>query len=294
MRFSQRKGITPVKTEIQKESMDDDLRNTLWNALTECYWDLYWRSIRPGYYSLLLGGETPPEMSIFLRRLWHDYFKEPIDGSDKRWKEIGKIYLEKIEKYYFSCEWYEVYDFIDFIAKNFYNAEVNKIFIDMCDSVLERELSAYRFVGNSIAEITSEEEISEIEESLEGAPPAVREHLESALALFSDRKSPDYRNSMKESILAVEAICKLITGDKKATLGRALDELQEVGVKSHPALVEGFKKLYGYTSSADGIRHALLEESNLSQEDAKFMLVACSAFTNYLLVKSSKAGININ
>jgi hypothetical protein len=34
----------------------------------------------------------------------------------------------------------------------------------------------------------------------------------------------------------------------------------------------------------------LLEESTVDFDDAKFMLVSCSAFVNYLAAKSSKAG----
>ncbi|MGQ9708742.1 MAG: AbiJ-NTD4 domain-containing protein, partial [bacterium] len=36
-----------------------------------------------------------------------------------------------------------------------------------------------------------------------------------------------------------------------------------------------------------------LDEPNLSFEDAKFMLVSCSAFINYLITKAAKAGIKI-
>lgn len=64
-------------------------------------------------------------------------------------------------------------------------------------------------------------------------------------------------------------------------------------VDVHPALRGAFQKLYGYTSDADGIRYALLEESNLDFEDAKFMLVSCSAFVNYLKAKAAKAGLNL-
>ena len=49
------------------------------------------------------------------------------------------------------------------------------------------------------------------------------------------------------------------------------------------ALRNAFSSLYGYTNDAEGIRHALLEEGNLTKADAKFMLVCCSAFINYAL-----------
>ncbi len=57
----------------------------------------------------------------------------------------------------------------------------------------------------------------------------------------------------------------------------------------HPALNRAFSNLYGYTSGGDGIRHALLDEPNLDFEDAKFMIVSCSGFINYLISKASKA-----
>jgi len=50
----------------------------------------------------------------------------------------------------------------------------------------------------------------------------------------------------------------------------------------HPALREALEKLYGYAGDDDGIRHALSDKSDLDSHDAKFMLVACSAFVNYL------------
>jgi len=142
-------------------------------------------------------------------------------------------------------------------------------------------------------EITSKEEILEIESALQTPISPVKEHLNRALVLFADRTNPDYRNSIKESISAVESLCKLITGNAKATLGDALKEIDKLNVGLHPALKDAFSKLYGYTNDADGIRHGLTDEPNLYSEDARFMLIACSAFINYLSAKASKAGINL-
>jgi hypothetical protein len=105
------------------------------------------------------------------------------------------------------------------------------------------------------------------------------------MRLLSDRKAPDYRNSIKEAISAVEAVCQLVTGSQKMSLGEALKKM-EPKLNLHPAMREAFLKLYGYTSDAEGIRHALLDESSLKFEDAKYMVVTCSAFVNYLVAKS--------
>lgn len=87
-------------------------------------------------------------------------------------------------------------------------------------------------------------------------------------------------------------MCRVVTGNSRGTLG---DALKAIGrkVPLHPALSGAFEKLYGYTSDADGIRHALLDEPSLFQEDALFMLVSCSAFVSYLIAKCAKAGRKI-
>ena len=152
---------------------------------------------------------------------------------------------------------------------------------------LQSENSAYRVISQQITEITSEQEIQSIEDALENTNQysGVQQHLNQALKLLSDRQNPDYRNSIKESISSIESICKIVTNDEKATLGKALKVIEDkFGL--HPALKGSLSQLYGYTSDSDGIRHAMLEESNLSYIDAKFMLVACTNFINYLIEKT--------
>ncbi len=96
----------------------------------------------------------------------------------------------------------------------------------------------------------------------------------------------DYRNSVKESISAVESCCNLLLGSNN-TLGQAL---KQITTKFHipRGIKNGFSNIYGYASHEDGIRHGLTEEAkNLNVEEARFMLITCSAFINYLLSKSS-------
>ena len=120
---------------------------------------------------------------------------------------------------------------------------------------------------------------------------SVKIHINKALALYSDRKKPDYENSIKESISAVESLCCIITGStgSQATLGSTLKKLEkDGGVVIHGAMKTAFEKLYGYTSDSDGIRHGGIDFTNAPAEDAKYMIVSCSAFINYLIEKQSK------
>ena len=134
-------------------------------------------------------------------------------------------------------------------------------------------MSGWRFIGTLITRITEEQEIEEIEEALAIEKPfmPVSKHINEALKLFSSKGSPNYANVIKESISAIEAMCKIITEDKNAKLGQVLKILQDK-IKLHPALAKAYDNIFGYTSDADGIRHALIEESNLGFEDAKFSI----------------------
>jgi hypothetical protein len=110
------------------------------------------------------------------------------------------------------------------------------------------------------------------------------------LALLSARPNPDYRNSIKESISAIESIARLI-GKDVSGLDKPLAALKEKA-NLHPAMVDSFCKLYGYTSTDTGIRHALVDESYpVDFPDAKFMLVSCSGFVSFLIEKSRTAGL---
>ena len=273
--FSQRMGLKPVKTIIQESSMDDDLRNSLWNDF---------------YTKIWLIGNTQAfiDFQSFINDIWMYYFFQAVDQAPRIQNALGNI-----KTHFFSCKWNEVYDFIQFTVNAFPYEPIVQNFIQSCNSTLSRELSAYQFVGRRIEPITSKREIAEIEEAL-SVSLQFTGHLDSALALLADRKAPDYRNSIKESISAVEAICQLIVGDNKATLGKALARLESKIGPYHHSFRNALNQLYDWTSDAEGIRHGMLGESGLGLEDAKFMLIACSAFINYLVAKADKAGIKLS
>lgn len=279
--FSQRYGYKTIKDVIQIDSINRELKTGLWNVLTINYWN-----------RLLSYDRIENDMFLYelVHIIWTDFFKNPIDEIDDYWSES----LNFIKKFFFEDgEWFEIYDFLEFIAKNTAFEDVLDSFISECNVIMERELSGFRFINRVIVRITSEIEISEIETAVNNSSLG-SQHLSTALELLSNKSNPDYRNSIKESICAVESISKQLAGQRKGELKNALYVLEtKLGFQLHGALKEGFLKIYGYTSDDSGIRHGLTEEGNLDFEDAKFMLVACSAFVNYLVLKSEKAGIEL-
>lgn len=279
MRFSDRIGVTSPPTVVQLDDIDAPLRNQLWNLVDRAVLQKLQSSLR-------YGSATSHIWKAWRHKLWDEFFKHPADQSG----DDGVDTRQQIRDWFFKIRWFEVYNFLEFVAGM---ENMPSGFRDAANIVLERERSGFRFVDGCLAPISSDAEVATVRNALsatERGMAPVNEHLKTSLALFSDRTSPDFRNSVKESISAVEALAVLIAKDDNATLGRALKVIA-AKIPIHPALQGAFEKMYGWTSDDGGIRHALTDESTpVDFDDAKFMLVACSAFVNFLIGKWERAG----
>ncbi len=268
--FSERKGYKRAIDVIQTETMNDALRSSIWNTLLFFKWTLDSQFVSHME-------KRVEEINKFGAILWVRYFKKPVDERPLTSAEL----IQDIRKYFFSCKWNEVYDFLEYILDYYKDEELNATI----NLILERELSGYRYIDGIFTNITNPEEVDMLQLALEDNDyPPVQAHLNRALDLLSDKEKPDYRNSIKESISAVESIAKIIAKKPKATLSDALKIIQEK-CKIHPALFEAYNKLYGYTGDEDGIRHAMLDEPELTLSDAKYFLFSCISFINYLKSK---------
>jgi hypothetical protein len=272
MKFSQRIGKTEVRTILQKDSIDNALKVKLWNCF---YNKIVYRNRR----------QVNSHLFDITRMLWEDFYLNKINdfpGED----EALKIY----EDAFFKSNWYEIYDFIEFVSnlENVIPLTFSN-FIENCNSILEKELSAYRIINYQVTPISNDIEVESIENAskINDKFKDVSTHLNASISSLSNRENPDYRNSIKESISAVETICKIITGEN--TLGKALNNLEKAGIKINPSLKSAFDKLYAYTNdSKTGIRHALVESDYSPDfDEAKFMLITCTGFINYLKSKTS-------
>lgn len=185
-------------------------------------------------------------------------------------------------------EYDSVLTIIEYVVSQIYYLTGMVDYSNEFNETFKREYVGYRFVNQLIVPITDEQEIQAIEIAVNSPFTETNVHLEKALKHISNREHPDYENSIKESITAVETTCGKITG-KKASLGDALKTLEKNGIAIHPSLKSGFEKIFGYASDAKGIRHAGdLGGTSSTFEEAQFMLVACSAFVNYLIGNTSK------
>jgi hypothetical protein len=269
LKFSQRIGKTPVRETLQIGSMDQKLTNKLWNFL----------------YKFLISFCTEFTTDRFFTLIWVDVMGYLVDEMH----HDNLIIIDEIKGWFLSAKWYERYDLLEAISEHQKSNSTWLNFTINCNKVLKEEISGYRIVDSQVTPIISEQEIIEIESALNNTSKweSVNTHINRSLEFLSNREEPDFRNSLKESISSVEAMCEIILG-KKNTLGAALTEIRKkYNLPNH--LTQAFSKLYGHASNTGGARHNLSEEdSPITMEYARYMLISCSAFVNYLGAKSEK------
>lgn len=270
--FSRRNGYN--QSNLQLECASDTLKNRILSRFfkEEYEYDnpVFWDHYSTGIENMMIELGIPYE------------FPNTSKARERNFEKLKKSIIE-------SKEWYLIFDFIE-VYFGISDEDKADMMQKEFNHILEDEVSAYRIVDKMVVPITNEMELDTIKSAKETEYDAVNNHISKALSLYADRKKPDYENSIKESISAVESICCIITGQTGAgaTLGKTIKKLRDKGIYIHSAMENAFSSLYGYASDEDGIRHGGIDFSNAPAEDAKFMLVTCSAFVNYLIEKWSK------
>lgn len=117
--FSERYGYRSKK-DIQLENIDNDLRMRLFNA----------------FYDLLpvndLRQERPSVLPVtVMMPVWRDFFKLNADAFN--YGGLG-THLGWIKEKYTKLEWFEIYDFLEFVASVLPD-EKRKGFISNCNSI---------------------------------------------------------------------------------------------------------------------------------------------------------------
>lgn len=282
--FSERNGFTGSRI-LQTESINDALRTGVFNAIYS-----FFGKYRSGSY-----------IERIFKNVWANFWHKALDVfPDGHW-----LFYPFLKKWLQTCSWYDSYNLIEFLAKEiqeedserikicgpgygrYSNEHKTKLEAFRCNvnAMLQRECSGYRMAGSEVISITNDSELQSIEKALD-APEQFsgsRLHMTKALDLFGEKSNPDYENVVKESISAVESAVRVISGNEKHTLSQALKTIKQDQL-IHPALIDAWDKLYGFASDAKGVRHAFNDdEGEVDGALAKYYLVSCSAFVNYLI-----------
>jgi hypothetical protein len=213
--FSRRNNLVPRPAPDKPGQISKRLRNLLWNDF-----DI---ACRQFYHADRYGVTVLPELSRFLNYIWSELWAEPSDEYPALNQMMGRL-----KTGFLDGDWFFPFDILEFTFAmegyiGFHQTKLRQSVIQH----LELESSAYMLIGNNFVERMNEVEAQSVETALSSGEDAVRIHFREALKKLSDRHNPDYRNSIKESISAVESACKKLTGDQSEDLNRALQKLDK-------------------------------------------------------------------
>jgi hypothetical protein len=99
----------------------------------------------------------------------------------------------------------------------------------------------------------------------------------------------DYLAAIRESLNALEALGRILTGKPKASLGESMDKL--LGSDPHrKALSQTLKALYGYSSTVPGARHGEHETVDIDYPEAAFVVRCAGSAIGMLIAERRRNG----
>lgn len=92
--------------------------------------------------------------------------------------------------------------------------------------------------------------------------------------------TPDFENSVKESISAVESCLMILLNEPSGTLGKIIKQ-----AKLDPDIERLVSQAYGFASNKAFVRHGGTTESSLTREEAEFFLDFAASSIVYITQK---------
>lgn len=277
--FADRNNIEKIDDTIQIDSLSSFTRIAIKNTVIDLFerWEKAWND----YFGF---------RNHVVKLLANDVFCIDLNSKDAKYDALISLMYHAID----NEDYYQVLSLLEYLAsvisiyeygyQNFNYGRFKVNISNVFNELFEKENIGYRFIEGRIEKITNKVEIDEIVSASNTIyNEKVNEHIRKALNFLSETGDRDYKNSIKESISALEGSAAIVSGCKNKTLS---ENIKEIGKKYelHPCLVEAVIKIYGYSSDESGIRHENEKEGHpVSFDEAKLILVLCSSCINYLM-----------
>lgn len=272
--FSDKNNIKPINKEILLIEFPKDTRKVLFNSLKVIIqYAQFNRRIDPDNIA-----------QFFIEDIFNDIFR-----SERLYSVMSDVETTILQDPYYDvlsltekvCQaFYETYN--EYQNRIGYSTDYFSTF-DYMNEIFENEFIGYRFINEVLIQISNKDEQVSVENASSSSYSKINEHIIKASALLSETGVKDYKNSIKESITGLETLVNLCLEANGETLGKGIEKYFQ-NVEIHKDLKDSIKSLYKYASDEEGVRHGNNKESkNVNFDEAKFVLVTCSAIINYIL-----------
>jgi len=227
----------------------------------------------------------------------------PVGYDDSKVSSISQAKTDS-EKILCELSWEKAYDFCERLHNHLAQevghswnddyqittprSEVQKFIAEELQRLFEEEGLAFEFADGFVrrgrkhtVDLTTRAQVVLGDSGLANA----RMHYDKALKFFRNPSMPDYENTVKEAVCAVEAAGKvLFPGAKAPTLGdlaKWFTYTKDVSVPK--ALAQTITGIYAYRSGGDGVGHGGSVGGIATAEVAEYVLAVCASQIIYFV-----------
>lgn len=208
--------------------------------------------------------------------------------------------MEVLRNLVMNIPWYRFYDTVEAVAEKMIDIDGEDNFSQSSKNE-SYSFSAYRQRVNELfSEYNVDWKMNESGQLELPLPPFLEEKVKSTEERLADQFAParmhfgkarafalgshrDAENSIKESISAIESICKTFYPDA-STLGDALKMMKKNGSVSR-MLLDVIEKFYAYANAEPAVRHGSNKDSAVLEYDAELALHFAAAFIRTLIAR---------
>lgn len=167
--------------------------------------------------------------------------------------------------------------------------EVEKYFTEEMNILLFEENFDYKFKNGQFeraGRLQTQKSIKRMGAVLSSSSLSiVRQHYIKAVKFFNNIEDPDYKNSIKESLCALELCIELTTGKPASkNFTRSIKELEGNGkLQIPPQIAESIIKVFAYRGGGQGVAHAAPNGSKTTKLEAELILNITAAYITYIV-----------
>ena len=141
MRFSENVNAKG-REEPQIDSMDHNLRTSLWDILVVLVFEKY-------FYDKKDEKETLPGWETFFNNIYVNFLKLPLEDRPEQYNRMK----HDLQKHFFSTDPQFTYDFLQFMSEEYDHVGDSFTFDKHINFVLEREMADHKFIDGELRKI---------------------------------------------------------------------------------------------------------------------------------------------
>lgn len=247
------------------------LRNALWNLL---------------YRVVSSTDRTGTAWEGILRGSCLAFFKEPIDDLPLADNEASRRELKRL---FFTVPGHRVYDFLEFLLESEHaglKEADRKLIRRRLNAVLDEEGAPVRLLRDRFVPLPDMLSLDAVATASERLTlfdmEAARRHLASALAFLARRPDPAAHEAVREAVLAVAAVVRVLGGEEgPVAVGTIAPVADRAGIA--PGLREGIEAILRRAHAVSGLPGAAAGGPPAGFRETAFLTVFCSSLITVLL-----------